>query len=802
MSLHTWADYKLELYDKDRTLVGDHLDQAIGLRWKQQLYGRGEFSFSLPLGTDAADRIAHDALHFVRIWRGAQDDSLLDGVIFKPSWKKARKDARYLEVAGSSLAAIARWRCAVPLAGPLPVETTDYVDDAMKWIVERTIGQYAPTVPGGSSRVVPDLIVDTPTSAYPTQEKLTFVSQPGFTLWDFLLKWGAHFHVDWDFRFNAAMQIVFYTYYPRRGVDRTETNGVVQPVIMNDAAENLKAWSFYWDAGEAKNVIISRKCDEEFEDAAAVASWWRREMISESSDATTNEVALTDNAVKIGYEHDFVESEQCAYQDGAEGATFDVGDDVTVNNIEEDYGPKDETIAEVVGAIQGDGSEVLGIVFGDPEPNVLDKQSSGGAATSDDPYEDLSDDDPEPVANANAPGILDKFSRQDHIHDLNITADDAGVMPLTAGVGYIAGANGIVTKIVGGKLVVDGALLAGVSHTHAHGDLTGVTADQHHAGFIGLTIGATNIDPNASDRIALVEGSYISLTPAAGQMTIAATGLVPTSRTVTAGNGLTGGGALSGNITLNVGAGDGITVNADDVALTTPGTLTVSTSNSAAGNHTHAITTTTAGAASTIVATDANGYVTAVRFRFDDSEYLSTSGGTVIYNASNFHRFYIGAEQHLIVQSGYVFPGVTNTTQLGQSTYRWSNVYSVLGNFSSTITAGGGSTAIACSGNITMVAGKTVDGVDISAHVHDYRKVEDNGLDDTDGVKTSTWTATGTPWWNTNVLRRTSDGVQIFLANTAFNTTGGTGYTQVSIGASKHYHYVGYSDTADTSAPV
>lgn len=42
---------------------------------------------------------------------------------------------------------------------------------------------------------------------------------------------------------------------------------------------------------------------------------------------------------------------------------------------------------------------------------------------------------------------------------------------------------------------------------------------------------------------------------------------VPLGRTVTAGAGLTGGGALSGNITIDVGAGNGITVNANDVAL-------------------------------------------------------------------------------------------------------------------------------------------------------------------------------------------------------------------------------------------
>ena len=42
---------------------------------------------------------------------------------------------------------------------------------------------------------------------------------------------------------------------------------------------------------------------------------------------------------------------------------------------------------------------------------------------------------------------------------------------------------------------------------------------------------------------------------------------VPTSRTITAGNGLTGGGDLSANRTLTVGGGTGITVNANDIAI-------------------------------------------------------------------------------------------------------------------------------------------------------------------------------------------------------------------------------------------
>jgi hypothetical protein len=44
-------------------------------------------------------------------------------------------------------------------------------------------------------------------------------------------------------------------------------------------------------------------------------------------------------------------------------------------------------------------------------------------------------------------------------------------------------------------------------------------------------------------------------------------GAVPVTRSITAGNGLTGGGLLNTNMTLNVGAGDGISVATDTVAV-------------------------------------------------------------------------------------------------------------------------------------------------------------------------------------------------------------------------------------------
>lgn len=98
-------------------------------------------------------------------------------------------------------------------------------------------------------------------------------------------------------------------------------------------------------------------------------------------------------------------------------------------------------------------------------------------------------------------------------------------------------------------------------------------------------------------------------------VTIGGVGIALSTVTLTAGAGLTGGGDLSANRTFAVGAGLGLTVNADDVALTTPGTLTVATTNSSTGSHTHAITTSSnPGATASILASTAAGALTLVTY--------------------------------------------------------------------------------------------------------------------------------------------------------------------------------------------
>lgn len=111
------------------------------------------------------------------------------------------------------------------------------------------------------------------------------------------------------------------------------------------------------------------------------------------------------------------------------------------------------------------------------------------------------------------------------------------------------------------------------------------------------------------------------------------TWVVPQSRVLIAGDGLVGGGDLSNDRTFDVGAGDGIQVLTDSVAvklhatvsgmvvdanglrLGTPGTLAYNSTNLVSGaSHTHAITTSSnPGAAASILQSDASGFLTLVR---------------------------------------------------------------------------------------------------------------------------------------------------------------------------------------------
>lgn len=149
-------------------------------------------------------------------------------------------------------------------------------------------------------------------------------------------------------------------------------------------------------------------------------------------------------------------------------------------------------------------------------------------------------------------------------------------------------------------------------------------------------------------------------------LTLAVNATLTNERVLTPGAGLTGADGGAGNTyTLAIGAGDGITVNANDVALTTPGTLTVATGNVAAGNHTHAITTSSnPGAAASILATDGAGLLQVLGLGVG---MASAANNLRVGAGANYAQFdadgdlrFTGTADYLVANNDYAFRAVAD----------------------------------------------------------------------------------------------------------------------------------------------
>jgi hypothetical protein len=107
------------------------------------------------------------------------------------------------------------------------------------------------------------------------------------------------------------------------------------------------------------------------------------------------------------------------------------------------------------------------------------------------------------------------------------------------------------------------------------GDLTGnaatatALATARTVQLSGDVTGSATFDGSANINItaAVQDDSHAHVISNVDGLQTALDAKVPTSRTLTAGNGLTGGGDLTANRTFTVGGGTGITVNANDIAI-------------------------------------------------------------------------------------------------------------------------------------------------------------------------------------------------------------------------------------------
>ena len=128
---------------------------------------------------------------------------------------------------------------------------------------------------------------------------------------------------------------------------------------------------------------------------------------------------------------------------------------------------------------------------------------------------------------------------------------------------------GSVNTYVTGGTFTSGTLSLGLNDGTSAQDITGLWTSIPNSALANsaITIAGTSVSLGGS-----ISGDDIIADVSAGQITNSQ--LVNSSLTVTAGSGLANGGSVSlgGSVTLNVGAGTGIQVNANDVALDYAGT--------------------------------------------------------------------------------------------------------------------------------------------------------------------------------------------------------------------------------------
>jgi hypothetical protein len=144
---------------------------------------------------------------------------------------------------------------------------------------------------------------------------------------------------------------------------------------------------------------------------------------------------------------------------------------------------------------------------------------------------------------------------------------------------------------------------------------------------------ASNIAPIPVSGSAPLNAQYLAL---------AVDATLTAERVFTPGAGLTG---------TDSGAGAAYTL-----ALTTPGALTVATTNSASGNHTHAVTSSSnPGAAASLLATNASGYLQLTRLgagvapSYPLHALATTEQMRLSYDGSNYAAFTVGGGGNLTV---------------------------------------------------------------------------------------------------------------------------------------------------------
>jgi len=375
---HLWEDTQLELLGADRKSLGI-LENASKLRYKIQLFGQGEFSFSLHEQDAFAESLktamgAPDPVRrYIRVLRDGVQRFCGRIEHMERRYTADGHRTEYINVAGRALAWMLHDRYGLPIAPAEELTTEQKLDDAFNWTVNRTHGSLAPLSVNGRTRVVTGFSAAADVAAYPDDVALNSTKQ---NIFDLFQRRGAALNVDFDVTFVAsgdAYDTLFTPYYPRRGEDRTESNtDDNDPIVINDAGDNVTEADINIDLLDTQTSRIDIRNKSEVTDTTAETNLGRIEGVSSHAgpDFITDE--LHERRPMISYVQNFKETEWLQFF-----THFNVGDKITYENQYFQYAAVDTDIAEATVYFDDSKVEHIELVFGDPVPKFTDKLKGG-----------------------------------------------------------------------------------------------------------------------------------------------------------------------------------------------------------------------------------------------------------------------------------------------------------------------------------------------------------------------------------------------------------------------------------------
>jgi len=246
---------------------------------------------------------------------------------------------------------------------------------------------------------------------------------------------------------GGVLSIEFDTYFPRRGADRSRTNvDGNDPVYLNDAGDNILGCRLQQDNFTERNAIYDQSLSLVTRDTDRRTSYGLKEMIlgPVNADVLTESMtqALAKNTVKKGVEYTLLQTNAFRY-----AQDFELGDRISHNNIFFGTAVKHEPIKRVILDYGDEGFEVLALVLGDPEPDLIDRMQGGEPWPWDQPKDVSWADDIQPVAGTNVTGTVREVPYADHQHRHRLLDHD--------GAGAIPDANGDLQLIEGTNISIE-----------------------------------------------------------------------------------------------------------------------------------------------------------------------------------------------------------------------------------------------------------------------------------------------------------------------------------------------------------